>query len=89
MASVLRTLQASLGLHISRDGLIQPLSLADTFQQNLFQQYMKVRLQKTSRGAFWREASYHLAATAWNMSTESLTQRASSTRILFDKLWEP
>ena len=89
MASALRTLQASLGLHISRDGLIQPLSLANTFQQNLFQQYIKTRLQKTSRGAFWREASYHLAATAWNMATESLPQRASSTRILFDKLWEP
>ena len=53
------------------------------------QQYIPTRLKKTSRGTYWREASYHLANTAWNMSTESLPQRASTTRILFDKLWEP
>ena len=89
MADALRTTQAAMGLHITSYSLIQPISLADTFQQNLFQQYIKTRLKKTSRGTFWREASYNLATTVWNMNLETLPQRASTTRILFDKLWEP
>jgi hypothetical protein len=74
---------------VNEEGLVHLTALSETFKQNHFQKYSVARTLVSERGDFWSTTTYALATKVWNLKNGDLTERSSSTRIIFNKLWQP
>jgi len=82
-------IKQQLQLHLVEGDHIFLTALKDKMQSTTFKAYVQQRIKHSTLNDHWTTTTYELANQAWNLDIGNLSQRSSSIRIIFDKLWQP
>ena len=73
-------------LHFVKEGKILLKAIKSCLKDQMFEEYTNTRTVNSSAGQHWKNTTYHLANTAWDLTSKDIGRNSQAVRIIFNKL---